>query len=111
MVSVWTAWALFAVTSWPRGVDLANAPAQLYVDPSLPAGWVPPSRTLAPAPSAQVRYRPDGEIEVRIDGLRMQARAAVDAQGRLLISCGTPGHPTEPHVHPDEAAGAVEGPQ
>jgi hypothetical protein len=113
MLMVWTAWVLFAATAWPQGVERADAPApaQRYMDPSLPAGWVPEGRAPAPTPSAQVRYRPDGEVEVRIDGLRMEARATVDTQGHLLISCATPGHPAEPHVHLGEAADTVEAPR
>lgn len=97
----WMALSLYASMSADAPVQSAPMAAQRYVDPTQPQ--LQPLQRALPAPAAEVRHRADGEIEVRISGLRMEARATVDADGALLIQCGDPRHPPGPHAHVPES--------
>lgn len=101
MLTVWTALAL--QLAYPAPFVHSNMGAgQRYVDPDRPLQGPAEPAAIRPAPYARINRRADGEVQVHIEGLMMEARARIDENGQLSIHCGLPGHPAGAHDHAPE---------
>jgi hypothetical protein len=101
MLGVWTALLLYA-GSPGESSEFSQAQAGLrYADPQYVGPPIAPHSSPRPMAARRIA-RSDGEVQMRLDGFRMQTRATLEPQGQLVIHCAMAGHPATAHSHAAE---------